>query len=395
MPEESRRARRARPLVWLVGGPDVDARIDLMHALSRDFEVWAAGTDARLAQRFAQSDLRFLHYRMSRGANLALDAYGMWQLMRMCRKERPDIVHTFDTKPGVWGRLAARAAGVPVVIGTLPGLGSLYGATDWKRTAVRLAYQPLQTLASRLADRTVFQNTDDAQEFTRRRVVSRDKTTVIPGSGVRTEVWAPMISTPADSQTLRRELGLREDGLVVLMVSRLLRSKGVLDLARAARTVCREDPTIQFLLAGAADSESLDALSPGEMEELRSSVTWIGPRRDIKRLLALADVFVFPSFYREGVPRVLLEAASMALPLVAVDAPGSRDVVEHEGNGFLVPPREPPAIAAAILRLAEAPDLRAQLGANARRRAVADFDLSVIAERTMSLYAELLPTVDP
>jgi glycosyltransferase involved in cell wall biosynthesis len=139
----------------------------------------------------------------------------------------------------------------------------------------------------------------------------------------------------------------------------------------------------------------MDALSQREMDELRSSVTWLGPRRDIKRLLALADVFVFPSFYREGVPRVLLEAASMALPLVAVDAPGSRDVVEHERNGFLVPPRQPLALAAAILRLAHAPELRAQLGANARRRAVADFDLAVIAERTMSLYAELLPTVDP
>jgi glycosyltransferase involved in cell wall biosynthesis len=395
MPVASRRARRARPLVWLVGGPDVDARIDLMNALSRDFEVCAAGTDAGLAPLFAQSELRFLHYRMSRGANLALDVYGMWQLVRMCRKDRPDIVHTFDTKPGVWGRLAARVAGVPVVIGTLPGLGSLYGATDWKRTAVRLAYQPLQTLASRLADRTVFQNADDAQEFARRRVVSRDRSVVIPGSGVRTDVWAPMTITSAERRALAAELGLRDGGLVVLMVSRVLRSKGVLDLARAARVVCREDPAIQFLLAGPADSESMDALSPGEMEELRSSVTWLGPRRDIKRLLALADVFVFPSFYREGVPRVLLEAASMALPLVAVDAPGSRDVVEHEGNGFLVPPREPLAIAAAILRLAHAPELRAQLGANARRRAVGDFDLSVIAERTMSLYAELLPTVDP
>jgi glycosyltransferase involved in cell wall biosynthesis len=395
MPEQSRRARRARPLVWLVGGPDVNARIDLMRVLSRDFEVCAAGTDARISAIFAKSDMRFFHYRMSRGANLALDAYGMWQLVRMFRKERPDIVHTFDTKPGVWGRLAARVAGVPVVIGTLPGLGSLYGGTDWKRTAVRLAYQPMQTLASRLADRTVFQNADDAQDFARRRVVSRGRSIVIPGSGVRTDVWAPMTVTSAEKHALAAELGLRDGGLVVLMVSRVLRSKGVLDLARAARAVCREDPAIQVLLAGPADSESMDALSQREMEELRSSVTWLGPRRDIKRLLALADVFVFPSFYREGVPRVLLEAASMALPLVAVDAPGSRDVVEHEGNGLLVPPREPLALAAAILRLAQTPELRGQLGANARRRAVADFDLSVIAERTMSLYAELLLAVDP
>jgi glycosyltransferase involved in cell wall biosynthesis len=379
--------------VWLVGGPDVDARIDLMRSLSSDFEVCAAGTDPRLSASFAESKLRFRHYRMSRGVNPVLDAYGSWQLLRIFRAERPDVVHTFDTKPGVWGRLAARIAGVPVVIGTLPGLGSLYTPTGWKGTVVRFVYQPLQALASRAADRTVFQNTDDAHEFERRRVVPRGKAMVIPGSGVRTELFCPAVG--AAEAAYRAELGLREGGLVVLMVSRVLRSKGVLELARAAHAVRREDSAIQFLLAGPSDAESLDALTAAELQELRNAITWIGPRRDVKRLLALADVFVFPSFYREGVPRVLLEAASMALPLVAADVAGSRDVVEHGVNGFLVPPRDSPAIAEAVLRLAREPELRARLGAQSRRRAVAYFDLAVIAERTTSLYRELLPTVRP
>jgi glycosyltransferase involved in cell wall biosynthesis len=377
--------------VWLVGGPDVDARIDLMHSLSSDFEVCAAGTDPGLAASFAESKLRFRHYRMSRRVNPVLDAYGSWQLLRIFRAERPDVVHTFDTKPGVWGRLAARLAGVPVVIGTLPGLGSLYTPTGWKGALVRSVYQPLQALASRAADRTVFQNTDDAREFERRRVVPREKATVIPGSGVRTELFCPPAA--AAEVAYRAELGLREHGLVVLMVSRVLRSKGVLELARAAREVRREDSAIQFLLVGPEDAESLDALTAEELEELRNAITWIGPRRDVKRLLALADMFVFPSFYREGVPRVLLEAASMALPLVAADVAGSREVVEHGVNGFLVPPRDSPAIAEAVLRLAREPELRALLGAQSRRRAVAYFDLAVIAERTTSMYRELLPTV--
>ena len=148
MSEEPRRARRSRPLVWLVGGPDVDARIDLMHTLSRDFEVCAAGTDPRLAASFAESKLRFRHYRMSRGVNPVLDAYGSWQLVRIFRVERPRVVHTFDTKPAVWGRFAAKIARVPVVIGTLPGLGSLYATPGRKARLARLAYQPLQTLAA-------------------------------------------------------------------------------------------------------------------------------------------------------------------------------------------------------------------------------------------------------
>ena len=174
------------------------------------------------------------------------------------------------------------------------------------------------------------------------------------------------------------------------MVSRIVRSKGVLDFAAAGRIVREADPGITFLLVGPADTDSLDALTPGELEGLEASVTWIGPRRDVKELLALSDVFVFPSFYREGIPRVLLEAASMGLPLVAASGPGSNDVVEDGVSGVLVPPKDPAAIADSVLRLANDPALRARLGAEARERAIAQFDLSVVAERTRSLYEALL-----
>jgi glycosyltransferase involved in cell wall biosynthesis len=382
-------ASPGRPRVLLVGGPDVDARIDLMRSLEHDFEVSALGTDPLLASTFAASGFRYRHYRMSRGVNPIMDASGLWQLVRIFRMEAPDIVHTFDTKPGVWGRLAARIARVPVVIGTLPGLGSLYATPGRRGKLVRLAYQPLQTLACRLADRTIFQNGDDAREFQKRRVVARRKTVVIGGSGVRTDVLRPQ-TDPATAE-YRSELGLPEHGLIVLTVTRVLRSKGVLELARAAREVRLQDPSIRFVLAGPADDQSMDALTAGELDELRDALTWIGPRRDVQRLLALADVFVFPSFYREGIPRALLEAASMALPLIAADVAGSREVVEHGVNGLLIAPRDAHAIAEAVLRLAREPDLRARFGMQARTRAIAEFDLAAIAARTASLYHELLP----
>lgn len=157
-----------KPIVCLVGGPDIDARLDLMRLLSHDFDVCAVGTDARLAASFASAGFRYWEYRMSRRVNPVLDVHTVWRLVRIFRAERPTIVHTFDTKPGVWGRLAARLAGVPVVVGTLPGLGSLYANPNWKGRLIRLVYQPLQTLACRWADLTVFQNADDAQEFVRR-----------------------------------------------------------------------------------------------------------------------------------------------------------------------------------------------------------------------------------
>ena len=174
------------------------------------------------------------------------------------------------------------------------------------------------------------------------------------------------------------------------MVSRLMRAKGVLEFAAASRAVRLEDPTVTFLLVGPADTESLDALTAPELDEVRGSLTWVGERDDVKEILELADIFVFPSFYREGIPRVLLEAASMGLPLVAADVPGSREVVEHEVNGLLVPPHDPRALAQAVLRLTASPELRARFGASSRARAVWHFDLSVIAERTELLYRRLL-----
>jgi glycosyltransferase involved in cell wall biosynthesis len=378
-----------KPLVCLVGGPDVDARLDLMRLLSRDFDVFAAGTDARLAASFSDAGFRFRHYPMCRLVNPALDARTVWRLVRIFRAERPTIVHTFDTKPGVWGRIAARLAGVPVVVGTLPGLGSLYASPSWKGRLIRLVYEPLQSLASRWADLTIVQNSDDARELERRGVVPRGRGTIIPGSGVRTEVFTLSSSNGAQSK-LRSDLGLDGSGLVVTMVSRIVRAKGVLDFAAAARMVREAEPGIAFLLVGPADADSLDALTADELKELDRSVTWIGPRRDVKELLALSDVFVFPSFYREGIPRVLLEAASMGLPLVAAAGPGSNDVVEDGVNGLLVPPKDAAAIADAVLRLARAPELRARFSREARERAVAHFDLSVVAEQTRSLYEALL-----
>jgi glycosyltransferase involved in cell wall biosynthesis len=379
----------AKPIVCFVGGPDVDARLDLMRVLSRDFDLCAVGTDAGLAASFAEAGFRYRYYPMSRLVNPPLDAYTVWRLVRIFRAERPTIVHTFDTKPGVWGRLAARLAGVPIVVGTLPGLGSLYASPSWKRRLIRLVYQPLQRLACRFSDLTVFQNADDAEEFERRGIVPLGRSAIIAGSGVRTDLFAP--SRPDDGEPARRaELGLAESGIVVVMISRIVRSKGVLDFAGAARAVRQVEPGINFLLVGPADTGSLDALTAEELRKLRGDVTWVGPRGDVKEILALSDIFVFPSFYREGVPRVLVEAASMALPLIAADGPGSRDVVEDGVNGVLVSAQDPAAIADAVLRLARAPELRARFGERSRELAVSRFDLAIVAERTRSLYQELL-----
>src|SRR5262245_14344292 len=128
--DRPRRQVHGRPSVCLVGGPDIDARQEMIERLSGDFDVCAVGTEPGLAASFARKGLRYRSYRMSRGVSPLLDLLAVWHLVRIFRAERPLIVHTFDSKPGIWGRIAATIAGVPVIIGTLPGLGSLYATPD-------------------------------------------------------------------------------------------------------------------------------------------------------------------------------------------------------------------------------------------------------------------------
>ena len=361
-----------------------------MRRLAGDFNVSALGSSPRLHERFLAEGFEYRAYHLSRKANPLSDLLTFGQVLFMLRRLEPEIVHTFDTKPGVWVRLAARLAGVPIVIGTLPGLGSLYASEALTTRLIRFVYERLQTFACRVSDLTIFQNHDDAHQFVTSGVVSQEKTAVILGSGVATDLYAPAAVSESERDQLQRELGIPADATVVSMVGRVIRSKGVLEYMAAAQEVRARNSKVHFLLIGAHDHESLDRLSSEELTQLRQALTWPGPRNDIPCVLALSDIFVFPSAYREGVPRVLLEAASMGLPIVTTDSSGCREVVENEVNGYLVPVHDPVALSGAIFRLVEQPELRRRFGRFSRQRAIARFDISIVAEQTRALYQQLL-----
>ena len=377
------------PKVLLAGGPDIDARLDLMHCLNGDFNISAIGSSQLLHNKFLVEGFEYNTYRLGRQANPLLDLITVGQVLLMLRKLKPEIVHTFDSKPGVWVRLAARLAGVPIIIGTLPGLGSLYASDRLMTRLIRFVYERLQAFACRVSDLTVFQNHDDAHQFVAAGIVSQEKTAIISGSGVSTNSYSPAGVSKSEQDRAKRELGVQPNAMVVCMVGRVIRSKGVLDYVAAAQKVRVRYPNVHFLLIGADDNESVDRLSSEELSQIREALGWRGPRRDIPAVLALTDIFVFPSAYREGIPRVLLEAASMELPIVTTDSPGCSEVVRNGVNGFLVPVHDPDALSQAIIRLIEQPELRRRFGRLSRQRAVERFDISVVAEETRSLYREL------
>jgi glycosyltransferase involved in cell wall biosynthesis len=386
---------RLPPRVLIVGGEDVHARIELMRALADDYDLAAAGTARSLAASFARSGFRYFSYPLARGLDPLADFRGLAALRCLLRRFRPRIVHAFDTKPGVYGCLAAWLARVPVVVSTVTGLGSLYTQDGAGPRLVRGVYERLQRLASHRADHTVFQNREDREQFVARRIVPAGKSSVIPGSGVRTDLLDPARFSAGQRRQVRASLGVPADALLVTMISRVIRTKGVPEFVAAARQVRQRFPSAHFLLVGPADPESVDGYGPAELADLARVIHWPGPRQDVPQVLAASDLFVLPSSLREGIPRVLLEAASMGLPLVTTDAPGCNEVVEEGVNGFLVPLRDPAALSQAILHLLGSPDLRRQFGRLSRQRALERFDLAVVVGQTRRLYRDLLAQKAP
>jgi glycosyltransferase involved in cell wall biosynthesis len=375
----------------IVGGTDVAARLPLMERLRDEFELVGVGCGDTPAAAFAAHGFAYHAYAplQARVTPLA-DARACLELARLFRREGPRIVHAFDTKAGVWGCLAARAARVPVAVGTVNGIGFLFREDTWKQRLLARSYLLLQRLACGASSATVFQNPDDARLFVARGLVRGERVVLVPGSGVRTDELDPERFPPAERLRLRASLGFTADDVVAIMVTRVIRSKGVLDLLAAARVLRASHPRARFLLVGAHEPESMDRLSEPELRALAEELCWIGPRADVPQLLAAADLMVFPSAYGEGIPRVLLEAAAMALPIVTTDAPGCREVVEEGASGFRVRIGDVPALAQAVARLVDDAELRRGFGAAGRARALARFDLGVVVERTRALYRELL-----
>jgi glycosyltransferase involved in cell wall biosynthesis len=373
-----------------IGGEDQHLRIPFMAALrARAFQVTAAGPGD--PKPFAQAGLAFHPLRFERFVNPLADLVAIKSISDLLADARPDLVHSFDTKPNLLVPLAVRRNRALLVVRTINGLGWLYSSKSLAALALRPIFIGLHRYAARWTVTSVFQNRDDQAFFERQRAIGRGRSLVIPGSGVDTERFDQARGNePALSQTeLRKALGLGESEVVVT-VSRMTRQKGIPTLLKAAALVHRVRPSVQFLLVGPRESEGRLAVPQAEIDCHAGYVKAIGPRSDIPALLGLADLFAFPTEYREGIPRVLLEAALAQLPIVATKMPGCADVIRDGWNGFLVPPRAPTILAARILDLLGDREKAQEMAARADQTVRRGLGLAPIVTRYAALYTELL-----
>lgn len=315
-----------------------------------------------------------------RSVNPLREASVLLQLVRVFRAERPDLVHGFTIKGSVYGSIAARLAGVRYRVSSIAGMGYVFVSPSLKARFLRPILRGLLRLAFRgRGVRVVLQNPDDFELFSRERFVGSEYLHLILGSGVDTARFMPR---PGSSTGER---------VRVLFPARLLWDKGLAEYIYAARLLRERGVFADFLLAGSPDEGNPATVDESTVRAWADdgSIAWLGHVDDMPSLLASVDVVVLPS-YREGLPKVLIEAGASGCALVATDVPGCREVVEHEVDGLLVAVRDGASLADAIQRLTLDPNLRARLGNAARAKAVSRFDERIVLSDTIGLYEGLV-----
>ncbi len=378
-----------RPKVAHIATIDLSLRVVLLNQLraieAAGYDVVGISADGEHVPAIEEAGIHHIAVPMTRRMAPLDDLVSLFRLYRLMRRERFDIVHTHNPKPNLFGQIAARAAGVPVVISTVHG----YYFHDRMRPVARRALIFLEKIAARCSDLILSQSREDVETAVREGIASRDRIEVL-GNGIDVTRFDRATLSDELLAAARRELAIPDGVPVVGFVGRLVEEKGILELMDAAREVLRRFPTAKFLLVGPHDPEKHDALDPEIAARLGlgDAFVFAGMRTDMPVMYALMDVFVLPS-HREGFPRSPMEAAAMGVPSVVTQIRGCREAVVDNESGLFVPVRDAAALARAITTLLADPDRARALGQGGLRLARERFDERLIFAHVIDAYQRL------
>lgn len=358
-------------------------RLPIMQKLVEEgHEVYAICPKGEKFDSFSQYGIKAVAYEIQRSSlNPLKEIKAIYNIYRAIKPLRLDMLHTFTAKPNIYGTIAGKMARIPIIINLVEGLGSFYIENTWKSIVVRTLIEKLYEIVFFVSDQVVFVNSDDPKYLQEKKVITADKTTIIKSVGIDTNEFSPDRIKKEEIDALKAVLGV-EDKIIVLMVARAIWHKGVREFYEAA-TLLSKNKNIQFILVGDVDEGNPSSIDKAYLQG--HDVLWLGHRDDILLLTAMSDIYVLPS-YREGIPRTLLEASSMAKPMITTDTVGCREVVSEGENGYLIPVKDAVRLAEKIEYLAEHPDKRKIMGENGRIRAIREFDIKRVVEQYMKLY---------
>lgn len=295
---------------------------------SEGHKVIIVAPEDEYSHQFSKLGAKFVHVTVDRkGTNPLSDLSYLLRLLRVLLEIRPDIVLCYTIKPILYGILAAKLSGVPVRIAITTGLGNVFGSDGWVNRLVKKLYK----FTLKFASEVWFLNEADAEIFSSNDLVDQNKIFILPGEGVDVDHFSP------------QKLPSRE---MFTLISRMLWDKGVGIFIEAARLLKSDHPGLHFRLVGPVDLGNPEGISLEKLEDWSKEgvVEYFGPTDNIRAILSETTCLVHPTYYKEGLPRVLMEASSMEIPCITTDIPGCRDVVEHGINGFLIPVKDVTAL---------------------------------------------------
>lgn len=359
----------------------------LLRELAQEYEVVAlASPQPELAEIARRERVRTLGVPMRRRIAPLHDLAALWRLVRIFRRERPQLVHSLTPKAGLLSMAAARLAGVPVRVHTFTGL-LFPTASGWRRRLLMLT----DRITCRCATHVIAEGTgvrDDLEQYG----IARRPVQVLGQGSVRGIDLAYYDRTPgtvAAAAALRQSLGIAPEAFTFVFVGRIVRDKGVDELAEAFVRLCGEGCDVHLLLAGEEEPEDPVAEATRQRIAGCERIHRVGWQRDVRPCYAAADALVFPS-YREGFPNAVIEAGAMGLPSIVTDINGSREIIADGENGVILPPRDGEALCRAMRALAADPARAKALGAKARPLVAGRYEQGRVREALKAFYRSVL-----
>ncbi|MFW6016722.1 MAG: glycosyltransferase family 4 protein [bacterium] len=340
--------------------------------IAKGHEVVATGPNKDYIEDVLELGVKFIEVSFSKDKISILGDLNYYKkLKKVFEEEKPDVVFSYTIKPVIYGSLAADNAGVKNIFSMVTGLGRVYGSQNFKAKILRFIAGILYKKAFKVCNKVIFQNSDDLREFVNLKYLVENKAVQVDGSGVNMERF--------NSSELPK-------GPIFIMVARIIKEKGIFEYAKAARIVKKDYPEARFILLGGYDS-SIGAIKPEDLEPyiIDGILDYPGEVKDVVPYLEKAKCFVLPTYYREGLPRTILEAMAMGRPVITTDWPGCKDAVKDGVNGFLVQPKDSVSLAEKMIYMIENNERVLEMAKNNLKICREKYDVNILNENMLEI----------
>lgn len=344
-------------------------RYSLMKALEKKgYEIIALAGEDKAVQDIKNEKWKFIKLNINRrGENVIDDLRLCYSYYKIYKKEKPDYILQFTIKPNIYGTLVAKVLGISV-INNVTGLGDMFSTDNLINKIVRILYK----ISFRYPKKVFFQNNEDLNVFLNNKLIKSEICERIPGSGVDLEKFKPLKKENMDNK------------FRFLFLGRMNESKGVRLINEVSKKLKSKYPDVEFQLLGKIYTEEQKHISETELKqwEKESNIIYLGTSRDVRKQIREADAIIFPSYYREGVPRSLIEAAAMAKPIITTDNVGCKDIVKEGYNGFLAKPNDLDSLMEKVEKILKMKESElTQLGINGRLKVEREFDEKIVIQK--------------